>query len=401
MRERERGLAVLLLCAWSAGCLPDPKKDPCRHPATRPASCEPDAGRADDAGRDGRPDASLDGEAPDADAALDAEPGPGADVALDAGVDAAADSAVDGGMEDAEPPPVPRVLELEGDLHVHDPTIIEVDGSFIIFSTGPGVPVKRSHDLLTWEDDGRVFAANPTWVGLEVPGATDLWAPDIAYYGGKYHLYYSASTFGSRNSCIGHATATDLTLMDFVDQGPVICTEESDDFNAIDPGFIVDEQGDAWLSFGSFWSGIKLIPLDANGQRKGADIYAIASRDVVQAIEAPYLVRRGGYYYLFVSFDLCCRGATSTYRIMVGRAEDVTGPYFDASDKPMLSAGGGTGVVVGNQRWRGPGHNSVLTVGDAQYLVYHAYDAQHGGAPTLRIAELLWDGSGWPVPTGP
>lgn len=316
-------------------------------------------------------------------------------------MDSAVQTPEDASAPDAAEPPEPEVLQLLGDLGVHDPTILEVDGEYIIFSTGSGVPVKRSSDLLSWRNDGKVFATNPAWIAQEVPGATDLWAPDIAYFGGQYHLYYSASTFGSRDSCIGHATASDLSTLDFVDQGPVICTEETDDYNAIDPGFVVDESGTAWLSFGSFWSGIKLIRLDAQGQRDGTEIYSLASRDAVGAIEAPVIIRRGDYYYLFVSFDLCCRGTGSTYRIMVGRSQDVKGPYVDASGKPMLASGGGNMVVLGNQRWRGPGHNAVLTTGADQYLVYHAYDASHGGAPTLRITELLWDSAGWPVPAGP
>ncbi len=302
---------------------------------------------------------------------------------------------------DAAPLPEPQVLALEGDLGVHDPTIIQADGEYFIFSTGAGVQVKRSPDLLTWTHAGSVFETNPAWIAEEVPGATHLWAPDIAHFGGQYHLYYSASTFGSRNSCIGHATASDLSTLNFVDHGPVICTEETDDYNAIDPGVVLDDGGTAWLSFGSFWTGIKLIRLGADGARDGSELHALASRDAVGAIEAPYLVRRGDYYYLFVSFDLCCRGTASTYRIMVGRSSDVKGPYVDQTGKPMLSSGGGTQVVLGNQRWRGPGHNAVLTDGEAQYLVYHAYDASHNGAATLRIVELLWDGAGWPIPAGP
>ena len=167
------------------------------------------------------------------------------------------------------------------------------------------------------------------------------------------------------------------------------------------PGFVVDAEGNPWLSFGSFWSGIKLIPLDADGQRLGTTMHALASRDNVEAVEAPYLVRRGRYYYLFVSFDLCCRGTASTYRIMVGRSESVTGPYVDAEGKAMLAEGGGSTVVLGNTRWRGPGHNAVLTDGASQYLVYHAYDAEDRGAATLRIADLVWGQDGWPVQVGP
>jgi arabinan endo-1,5-alpha-L-arabinosidase len=121
----------------------------------------------------------------------------------------------------------------------------------------------------------------------------------------------------------------------------------------------------------------------------------------VQAIEAPYLVQRGRYYYLFVSFDLCCRGTASTYRIMVGRSESITGPYVDAEGIPMLGDGGGQTVVLGNTRWRGPGHNAVLSDGDQQYLVYHAYDAEDRGAATLRIADLVWGQDGFPLRVGP
>lgn len=416
------GFAATLLVAYAMGCVPDPNVDPCRganrcsgdgaSPAEEDAasSQEGDAASARDGGHDAEADEDADAHAA-ADGKVEASVDSGAPAMLDGGPGPALDSAVrmDAAFVDASRTPdaarpdatEPRVLPLQGDLGVHDPTIIEADGVFTIFATGRGLPVTRSSDLLNWTASGRVFATNPTWIASEVPGATDLWAPDIAYYGGKYHLYYSASTFGSRNSCIGHATATDLSTLNFVDQGPVICTEQTDDYNAIDPGFVLDESGTAWLSFGSFWSGIKLIRLDEEGQRAGTEMHALASRTTVEAVEAPYIVRRGGYYYLFVSFDLCCRGTASTYRIMVGRSQDVRGPYVDAEGKPMLSAGGGSMVVLGNQRWRGPGHNAVLTVGADQYLVYHAYDAERGGAPTLRIADLFWGPAGWPVPVGP
>lgn len=412
-------VGAALLLAFSAGCVPDPKVDPCRDPNA--AGCAP---------HDASPPVEDDaGSAPDVDAggALDSGRDAGRDSGLDAQVDAGKDSGVptpldagtrrDSAVPRDSAPPVgwsslrdaafrdgstaPAVLPLEGDLGVHDPAIIEANGSFVIFSTGRGIPVKRSSNLLRWTDSGRVFASNPAWIAGEVAGATDLWAPDIAYYNGKYHLYYSASTFGSRNSCIGHATATDLALLNFVDQGPVVCTEQTDDYNAIDPAFVLDENGAAWLTFGSFWSGIKLIRLNADGGREGTEMYSLASRDSVEAVEAPYIVRRDGYYYLFVSFDLCCRGTGSTYRIMVGRSESLTGPYFDADGKPMLGSGGGSTVVLGDQRYRGPGHNAALTIGQEQFLVYHAYDAELGGAPKLRIADLSWSSTGWPLQVGP
>jgi arabinan endo-1,5-alpha-L-arabinosidase len=294
----------------------------------------------------------------------------------------------------------PRVLDLSGALGVHDPAIIASTRAFYIFATGQGIEVKRSTNLLQWEQLPPVFASNPSWIRSQVPNATALWAPDVSFFGNRYHLYYSASTFGSRRSCIGHATTADLDRPAWTDHGAVICSDADGDWNAIDPNSIIDEAGRAWLTFGSFWSGIKLFPLDANGARSGTDLISLASRrPESEAVEAPYIVRHGGYYYLFVSFDICCRGSNSTYNIRVGRSSTVTGPYVDATGKSLLD-GGGTLVINGNTRWKGPGHNSALSWDGHDLLVYHAYDADRNGAPTLRIAEFVWQ-DGWPLSGGP
>jgi arabinan endo-1,5-alpha-L-arabinosidase len=112
-----------------------------------------------------------------------------------------------------------------------------------------------------------------------------------------------------------------------------------------------------------------------------------------QAIEAPFIVRHGDYFYLFVSFDLCCRGTRSNYRTMVGRSQQVTGPYVDADGKPMLN-GGGTQLLWPNSRWLGPGGESVLQRPEGDLLVFHAYDAVTGKA-ALQISTLTWE-NGWP-----
>jgi arabinan endo-1,5-alpha-L-arabinosidase len=213
-----------------------------------------------------------------------------------------------------------------------------------------------------------------------------------------YHLYYSASTFGSNTSCIGHATRSDLGSGSFADQGSVICSDDSDDYNTIDPNVILDEAGTPWLVFGSFWDGIRMIELSESGSRANDDLHAIASRGG-DAIEAPFIVRRCGYYYLFVSFDRCCQGADSTYNIRVGRATSVLGPYVDQEGTALLD-GGGTLLVSGDETWRGPGHNAIIFVGNVAYNVYHAYAASNG-ASTLRISEIAWDSEGWPISAGP
>ena len=302
--------------------------------------------------------------------------------------------------------------ELLGDVrNVHDPTVIREADTFYLFSTRAGISVRCSKDLVRWTLCGDVFGHLPQWAVEDVPGVRGLWAPDISYFNGRYHLYYSASTFGSNRSGIGLATNQTLDPSSekygWRDQGKVVGSSPSDDWNAIDPNIVLDEAGQPWLSFGSFWGGLKLRRIDpATGKLSAQDetLYPLASRprskELPGAIEAPAIVRKNGYYYLFVSFDFCCRGAKSTYHVRVGRARRVTGPYSDRDGKPMTE-GGGTLVVEGGGRWAGPGHCAVLQTVDGEKLVYHAYDAEWRGTPTLRISNLFWDAEGWPTITPP
>ncbi|AUX48796.1 uncharacterized protein SOCE26_103370 [Sorangium cellulosum] len=309
-----------------------------------------------------------------------------------------AEDRCDVGVHDPSDPPVS--LNVTGNLGTHDPAIIAQEGTFYIQQTGPRLPGKRSTNLIDWSGAPSAFGStNPGWVASQVPGATDLWAPDLSFFGGKYHLYYSASTFGSQSSCIGHATRASMASGSWTDHGSVICSRRGDRYNAIDPNVVVDQAGTPWLVFGSFWDGIRAVQLDLNGARVGSEVHALASRGG-GAIEAPFVVRRCGYYYLFVSFDRCCSGADSTYNIRVGRSANVLGPYVDRNGTPMLN-GGGSLVLQGNSRWRGPGHNAVLFSGKSAYNVFHAYDANDGGAPKLRVSELVWDSAGWPISGGP
>ena len=314
------------------------------------------------------------------------------------------DDRCDVAVYDAQNPP--EALTLSGNLGTHDPVVIEADGRFYLFSTGNNLGAKTSTDLTSWQAAPEVFSSmtRPAWIADEVPGASNLWAPDISYFGGSYHLYYSASTFGSNHSCIGHLTRAALDAGSWTDRGSVICSNAGaadDDWNAIDPNVVVDREGKAWLAFGSFWGGLKLIPLDANGARVGTSLQAIAARpNNGGALEAPYIVRRCGYYYLFSSFDRCCDGVNSTYNIRVGRSTSVSGPYSDKNGTALMQ-GGGTPVLSGGTRWKGPGHNAVIFSGNAAYNVYHSYDANNGGDPFLRISEIAWDSDGWPISGGP
>jgi len=167
-------------------------------------------------------------------------------------------------------------LAQQGDVRrVHDPCIIAADGAYYVFCTGGGIASRRSKDLVHWERIGAVFRALPAWTGAEVPGVRGLWAPDISYFNGRYHLYYAVSTFGQNRSCIGLAVNATLDPANpdykWVDLGKVIESRQGDAFNAIDANIVFDEQKQPWMAFGSFWSGIKLIRIDPSTGKPPAD----------------------------------------------------------------------------------------------------------------------------------
>ena len=305
---------------------------------------------------------------------------------------------------------VPAPQELKGDFRVHDPSMIKQGDTYYVFSTGEergynggNIQIRRSTDLVTWERVGSVFVVMPVWIGKAIGGLPpNLWAPDISFRNGTYYLYYAGSRFGTNTSVIGLATNTTLDPASpdykWVDQGMVIQSVKADNWNAIDPNLAFDAEGTPWLSFGSFWDGIRMRRIDPNtGKLAASDkkLYSLASRGG-GPIEAPAIVARNGYYYLFVSFDLCCRGTNSTYKIMVGRSQSITGPYIDRDGKRM-ELGGGTLVLQSNGRYVGPGGQSVYVDAGTYRLVNHYYDARDNGAPKLQINDLAWTDDGWPT----
>ncbi len=298
--------------------------------------------------------------------------------------------------------PVSASTERPVDPIAHDPTMVkEGDWCYVAitgdFPSGTYLPMKRSKDLLHWEELGPVFTQLPAWV-LTALGATeqnaprDAWAPDLNYVQGRWVLYYAVSRFGTNNSVIGMATTRSLDpgSPDFGwrDEGMVLRSRPGvDDYNAIDPDFTTSADGRAWLSFGSFFSGLHMRAVDpATGKLSTTDtaVRPLVDRQVPpNAVEGPSIVRRGDFYYLFMAFDFCCRGDESDYRAMVGRSRSITGPYVDQAGRP-LRAGGGTEVLRSYNEFVGGGHGDVFSAEGQDWFVNHYYDATDDGARGCR-----------------
>ena len=306
----------------------------------------------------------------------------------------------------------------------HDPVAAFCDGRYYVFTTGMGI--MSSDDLTHWRFEGSVLEETPEWAADK--GFRGMpWAPDVQFHDGLYYVYYSYSHFGRNLSAIGVATNKTLNPESpdyrWEDRGMIVeSVPGRDEWNAIDANVIVDENGTGWLAFGSFWRGIKMFRLDETMTRiaEPQEWYPLCRRpegttkkisggeDGIEhdprgrdfdpgdgAVEAPFIFRHGDWYYLFVSYDLCCRGAASTYNVVVGRAAEVTGPYLDREGKSLMD-GAGTVVARGNGRYSGVGHCAVVNFDGKDYMFMHGYDKEYDYRSKLLIREISWTPDGWP-----
>ncbi len=299
------------------------------------------------------------------------------------------------------------------DPGVHDPVMAKEGDTYYLFATGMGVQVLSSTDMVNWTMEKPVLKEAFPWIKKDLPQFRGLhvWAPDIIYYRGQYHLFYSCSAFGKNTSLIGHVSRKTLDPNDpapWVDRGKVVqSVPMQDNWNAIDPNVIVDGKGQPWMTWGSFWDGIQMARMSRDLNRLIEKPRTIARRNYTahgklsvdagaNAIEAPFIFRHGDYYYLFVSWDYCCRGNESTYKVAVGRSKKVDGPYLDREGKDMAD-GGGTILLYNNDDFNAAGHNSAYHFDGKDYFVSHGYSRKPHGGSRLVLREMQWDAEGWPL----
>lgn len=320
----------------------------------------------------------------------------------------------------------PQTFETDTPM-VHDPVMALEDSTYYLFSTGMGIQQMTSKDLKTWTVKAEpLMTVIPKWTRDSVPGFRwHVWAPDVIRWHDRWWLAYSCSTFGRNGSAIGLLSTRRLDFALWQDEGCIVSSQEGrDNWNAIDPCFVIDDEDRPWLVWGSFWDGIQLARLDttmhiANGCRprtiarrynlfdkNGKNALAInpnppknPTSDYAgpNAIEAPFVFRHGGWYYLFVSWDYCCQGMKSNYRVAVGRSRSVEGPYLDREGHDM-ALGGGTLVIEGDkQELEAAGHSAAYHLPDGRDLfICHGYSVAQEGASILVKREIRWTADGWP-----
>ena len=301
---------------------------------------------------------------------------------------------------------------------VHDPVMAKEGDTYYLYSTGIGIQRMTSKDRRTWTMSRQpVMTVIPGWTTDSVPGfGSHVWAPDVIRWHNRWWMAYSCSTFGKNGSAIGLLSSRSLASNLWKDEGCIVTSRaKRDNWNAIDPNFVIDDATDTpWLVWGSFWDGIQLARLDSTMHLDNSRLTArtIARRydpnykptepnptsryAGTNAIEAPFIFKHGGYYYLFVSWDYCCRGAKSNYRVAVGRSKTIDGPYLDKDGRDM-AVGGGTLVLEGDKKqWEAAGHCAAYTFDGEDIFICHGYSATKGGTALLIQRTISWTADGWP-----
>jgi arabinan endo-1,5-alpha-L-arabinosidase len=301
---------------------------------------------------------------------------------------------------------------------IHDPVMGKDGDTYYVFGTGLGIHTLYSTDLVNWQKGKSVFDKIPAWVNEALPDfkwENQIWAPDIIFYKGRYHLFYACNASpGKPHAAIGHASSPTLNQASpnykWTDHGKIVQSVLNRDlWQAIDPTIVVDENKVPWFVFGSFWDGIKAVKMteDLMKLKWPEEWHSISRRPSTQKLynygledsqtEGVFIYRHGDYYYQFVSFDMCCRGVKSNYHIVVGRSKSVTGPYVDRAGFSMMD-GGGTVVAIGDgKRWAALGHNSVYNINGKDYLFAHGYSIPDKGTSQLIVTAIEWDSEGWPI----
>ena len=287
------------------------------------------------------------------------------------------------------------------DKSVPDPSVIRAgDGYFYLYATQTKtywMPVYRSKDLVNWEYQGTAFN-NATKPDLTGGGA--FWAPEIRFLNGKYVLYYSWAKMNGADVSYTAVAVGDTPMGPFLNSKELIGNTEFGS-NCIDQ-FYYEENGKKYMFFGSF-KGIYVTELEDDGLtvKLGSDGKPTLKKKVCgNAFEGTNIYKKGQYYYLFASIGSCCNGVNASYQVVVGRSENILGPYVDKDGKDMLNNNWEMVLEGDGQKWIGPGHNSIIIQDDegTDWMIYHSYMKKNGevGGRLGMLDRLQWSSDGWP-----
>ena len=365
--------------------------------------------------------------------------------------------------------------------NVHDPSVMKAaDGYYYMYQTdasygnahdGHGhFHARRSKDLVNWEYLGATMQEAPAWVKTKLneiraeQGLAPIENPWYGYWAPcarkvndhLYRMYYCIvvnnyiKTGGltydgswTERAFIGVMETSDPASNNWEDKGFVICSSsdkgtnwnrasEGDwnayfKFNAIDPSFIITPEGEHWLIYGSWHSGIAAVQLNPETGKTLAELpksYGTAAEIAPygkliftrtnggrwQGAEAPEIVYHDGYYYLFLAYD----ALDIPYNTRVLRSTKVDGPYETLNGAVTdASKGANNNPTVlthpykfsEGYGWVGISHCAVFDDGNGNwyYASQQRFPANVGGNAYSNaimmggVRSIQWESNGWPT----
>jgi beta-xylosidase len=273
-----------------------------------------------------------------------------------------------------------------------DPSVIRTGADYWATTTSgewaPLFPILHSRDLVNWKVAGAVFRQRPSWA------ERNFWAPEIVEDRGRFFVFYTARKKGGP-LCVAVATASQAAGP-YTDRGPLVCQS----MGSIDAATARDESGQFYLIWKEDGNSrnrptrIWAQRLSEDGTKLYGEKKELLRNDVAWeggVVEGPFVVRRGGWFYLFYSGNACC-GRSCNYALGVARSRKLLGPWEKNPSNPILAA---------NETWQCPGHGSIVEdAGGRSFLLYHSYKRTEDFAQIGREAlldEVEWSASGWPT----
>lgn len=267
-----------------------------------------------------------------------------------------------------------------------DPTVKKFGDTYYIYATTDGnggglgpSQVWTSKDFVTW-----------TMQDMNWPTTHNYWAPDVALGNdGKYYLYYCQPTVEIYGASASTPTGPWTPL--FADGKPVLTNLYVPGVITLDGQTFRDDDGKFYMTWGTwgiypgYGCGVGLLNPDMSSFAKTAQIPNTTAKDF---FEASYMFKRKGIYYLLYSSGFCEDG---TYRVQYATSKKSPMEGFAyGKNNPILTTGADGSV-------HGPGHNSVLQVGDDYYIIYHRHNNPHSGGGYHRQVcadKLVFDAEG-------
>lgn len=270
-----------------------------------------------------------------------------------------------------------------------DPSIVRVgkdyymvNSSFIFF---PCIPISHSKDLIHWEIIGHAVT-EPEWASLdELEGGRGYWAPDISYDNGKFYI-----TATYRLNDTGTVYRKQIVVSSEKPEGPYSKPAIIDE-DGIDPS-IFHEDGRHYMLLNR---GARILELNEDCTKQISEAELLYYGDQKRAPEGPHLLKKDGYYYLFLAEG----GTGAGHRISVARSKTLMGNYEPCPYNPIMRQMD-EGAAI--QRC---GHGKpVCTQNGEWYMVYLCGRMIGDGYSMLgretALDPISWTADGWPVVNG-